>query len=115
MLKLHGIELKYADKLNDGSIRFTSQVEKKYSEIVVQNSNIVRASAGMSHTYFRTCDQCPEEAIDYMAECPECLAELLLVLSPNCFSYEFAKDLLVKRAKEMQDKLDKIQEVLSKA
>ena len=115
MFKAHGIELKYADKLRDGSIRFTSQVEKKYAEVIVQNGNIVKASAGMSHTYFRTCDQWPEEAIDYMGENPECLAELLLMLSPTCLSYEFAKGLLEKRAQEIQDMLDKIKNILSKA
>ena len=113
MYQVKGTTLEYADILSDGSVRLICEVGKKYSEIVVQNGSIVRAYAGLSHTCYKVCTTNPNEAIAYMRYCPECLAELLLVLSKSSLSYVYAKELLQEEASAIQSKLDKINNSLS--
>lgn len=113
MYQIRDTILNYAYARDDGSIRLISCIDKKYAEIVVQNGNIVNAYAGMSHTYYKVCTETPNEAIDYMSYCPECLAELLVVLSKSSICYKYARDLLIQKANEMQKKLDKINKILS--
>ena len=104
----------YATKLQDGSLRFRSCAGQRFSEVIVKNGTIIKASAGKSPTYYWDCMKKMDEAIWYMSYCPECLAELLEVLHKNNPSYEFAKSQLIERRNAIERRLNNMNRALYK-